>query len=141
MRNEKGIQVEMSDLYNILVIVSYGNSPEDVSALVEGPVSYTHLDVYKRQVHMQDVKRPHRVTAIVDADAGEVFYHRQNPNEVVHIDIFHSEGRVSPKEVSLSIRGAFSGLRLETQAKAPGPNIGPFIPYIDLCLLYTSRCV
>jgi magnesium chelatase subunit D len=88
--------------------------------------------VVSTKVHMQGVKRPHRVTAIVDADAGEVFYHRQNPNEVVHIDIFHSEGRVSPKEVSLSIRGAFSGLRLETQAKAPGPNIGPFIPYIDL---------
>ncbi len=41
LRNEKGIQVEMSDLYNILVIVSYGNSPEDVSALVEGLASLT----------------------------------------------------------------------------------------------------
>lgn len=36
LRHEKGIQVEMSDLYNVLVIVSYGNSPKDVSALLEG---------------------------------------------------------------------------------------------------------
>lgn len=36
LRYEKGIQVEMSDLYNILVIVSFGNSPRDISALLEG---------------------------------------------------------------------------------------------------------
>ncbi len=34
LRHEKGIQVEMSDLYNVLVIVSYANTSEDVSLLV-----------------------------------------------------------------------------------------------------------
>lgn len=35
LRMNKGIQVEMSDLYNILVIVSFGNTPCDVARLVE----------------------------------------------------------------------------------------------------------
>lgn len=36
LRDQMGIQVEMSDLYNILVIVSFGNTTEDISALLEG---------------------------------------------------------------------------------------------------------
>jgi len=35
LRFEKGIQVEMSDLYGVLVIVSFGNSTRDVTQLVE----------------------------------------------------------------------------------------------------------
>lgn len=35
LRKEHGIQVEMSDFYNVLVIVSYGNTPEDVNLLVD----------------------------------------------------------------------------------------------------------
>ncbi len=84
--------------------------------------------VVSTKVHMQDVKRPHRVTAIVDADAGEVFYHRQNPNEVVHIDIFHSEGRVSPKEVSLSIRGPFQDSVLKPRPKHLALTLGLSYP-------------
>lgn len=88
--------------------------------------------VVSTKVHVQDVSRPHEVTAIVNADAGEVFYNRQRPDEVIHIDIFHSEGRVSPTEVGLSIRGALSGLRLETSARNPGPTIEYYVPYIDI---------
>ncbi len=36
LKTHRGIQVEMSDLYNILVIVSFGNSRDDVSALLAG---------------------------------------------------------------------------------------------------------
>lgn len=35
LKNQKGIQVEMSDLYNVLVIVSFGNTPRDIYALIE----------------------------------------------------------------------------------------------------------
>lgn len=36
LRSKKGIQVEMSDLYNVLVIVSFGNSPQDIALLLDG---------------------------------------------------------------------------------------------------------
>ena len=36
LRDKLGIQVEMSDLYNILVIVSFGNTEADIRALLEG---------------------------------------------------------------------------------------------------------
>ncbi len=88
--------------------------------------------VVSTKVHVQDVSHPHEVTAIVNADAGEVFYHRQKPGEVIHIDIFHSEGKVSPTEIGLSIRGALSGLRLETSIRNPGPTIEYYVPYIDI---------
>lgn len=35
LREKKKIQVEMSDLYNVLVIVSYGNTPQEISLLVD----------------------------------------------------------------------------------------------------------
>ncbi len=34
LREKRGIQVEMSDLYNILVIVSFGNSPQEIEKLL-----------------------------------------------------------------------------------------------------------
>jgi arginine decarboxylase len=36
LREKHGIQVEMSDLYNLLVIVSWGNTTEDVAKLLRG---------------------------------------------------------------------------------------------------------
>jgi len=36
LRRECGIQVEMSDLYNVLVIVSFGNTPSDLARLLDG---------------------------------------------------------------------------------------------------------
>ncbi|HHX09831.1 MAG TPA: aminotransferase class I/II-fold pyridoxal phosphate-dependent enzyme [Firmicutes bacterium] len=42
LRDRMGIQVEMSDLYNILIIVSFGNTGEDIRALLEGLRSLRH---------------------------------------------------------------------------------------------------
>jgi lysine decarboxylase len=36
LKERMGIQVEMSDLYNILVIVSFGNTEQDIQALLDG---------------------------------------------------------------------------------------------------------
>ena len=42
LRNQCGIQVEMSDLYNVLVIVSFGNSLKDIYTLIEALKSLCH---------------------------------------------------------------------------------------------------
>lgn len=88
--------------------------------------------VVSTKVHMQDVAQPHKIMAIVNADAGEIFYQRSKPNDVVHVDIFHSEGTVNPKTVAFFIMGAMSGLSLETLTGQPGPSLPAFMPYIDI---------
>ena len=68
----------------------------------------------------------------MNSDAGQVFYHRNAQNEVIHIDVFHSEGRIKPEDVARSIVDAVSRTNLETIDGIPGPSLIPFLPYIDI---------
>ncbi len=101
--------------------------------LLEKPVAVRvgETTVVSTKVHMQDVSQPHEISAIINADAGEVFYQRSKPNEVVHVDVFHSEGTVNPKQVALSIMGAIN-THSETLTGQPAPPIQTFVPYIDI---------
>jgi len=45
--------------------------------------------VVSRKVHTIDVYCPQIVNVITNSDAGKSFYNRFNPNEVIHIDLFH----------------------------------------------------
>jgi len=88
--------------------------------------------VVSTKVHIHDVRRPWEVIALSAADAGEVFYHRKKPREIIHIDVFHSEGLVSPDEVALSVRSALSGLILQSEDGSPCSSLPGLFPYIDV---------
>ena len=88
--------------------------------------------VASTKVHVQEPAAPHKVTAIANADAGQAFYHKNGSNEIIHIDVFHSEGEVKPQDVARSVIDAMSGIQLETIDGRPGPSLKPFLPYIDV---------
>ncbi|HHY70805.1 MAG TPA: VWA domain-containing protein, partial [Thermoanaerobacterales bacterium] len=45
--------------------------------------------VVSRKVHTISPNTPENASIIVNADAGQVFYHRSAQNEIIHMDIFH----------------------------------------------------
>jgi len=45
--------------------------------------------VVSRKVHTINPSTPQIVSIIVNSDAGQVFYNRLLPNEIIHIDLFH----------------------------------------------------
>ncbi len=60
--------------------------------------------VCSRKVHTVDPYRPEVVTIISNADAGQVFYRRRRPREIVHVDIFHSVGHVRPQPIAQAVK-------------------------------------
>lgn len=96
------------------------------------PVRVGETAVVSTKVHLQDPALPDKITAVMNSDAGQVFYHRNAQNEVIHIDVFHSEGRIKPEDVARSIVDAVSRTNLETIDGIPGPSLIPFLPYIDI---------
>lgn len=88
--------------------------------------------VISAQVHMQDVRVPQEVTAVLGSDAGQVFYHRERAGEVMHMDIFHSPGRVDPKNVARNLLSALSGMQFEGYPGRPSPSVEPLMSYIDV---------
>lgn len=62
--------------------------------------------VVSRRVHVIDASRPNEVQVRSQVDAGAAFYGRQAPNQIVHIDVFHSPGDVSQVVVAAALRQA-----------------------------------
>lgn len=82
--------------------------------------------VISTKVHLLQVHEPGIVTVLTDCDAGHVFYDRQRPGEVCHIDLFHQ-----PAEVEH--RAAADVLRTVTAAAvAAGRMTASFADYIDV---------
>ncbi|MBP2634900.1 MAG: hypothetical protein H6Q72_807 [Firmicutes bacterium] len=50
--------------------------------------------VVSNNVHAFDAHKPEYVQILVNADAGQVFYYRQDRGRIGHLDIFHECGRV-----------------------------------------------
>jgi len=90
--------------------------------------------VVSAQVHVQDVSEPQEVTAVLGSDAGQVFYHREKPGEVLHIDVFHSPGCIHPRDVARSMLSSICGLRFEPSVPAGGTSqsLETLLPYIDV---------
>lgn len=88
--------------------------------------------VVSTQVHMQDMKEPDTVTAILESDAGRVFYRRENPGEILHVDVFHSPGRLDPRDVARSMLASLAGLKFQTGQGGCVSSMEAFLPYIDL---------
>lgn len=60
--------------------------------------------VCSRKVHMVDPYHPEIVTVVSNADAGQVFYKRRRPGEIIHMDIFHEVGKISPQPIAQAVR-------------------------------------
>jgi magnesium chelatase subunit D len=80
--------------------------------------------VVSRLVHTRDHQRPHGVMLMMGADAGQTFYGRQRPREVVHLDVFHAVGEVDHRRLAAALQGALG--------EEPGPNGRPLLDYFDL---------
>jgi len=62
--------------------------------------------VVSRKMHTMDPRRPEEVTVLANVDAGQAFYHRENPGEVFHLDVFHGCGQVDHRLTAALLRQA-----------------------------------
>jgi magnesium chelatase subunit D len=60
--------------------------------------------VVSRKVHTYDPRRPESLHIITNSDAGKVFYRRKKDHEVIHIDLFHSLGKVPARTVAEAVQ-------------------------------------
>lgn len=59
-----------------------------------------HTAVISRKIHSQTPQRPGQVNIIVNSDAGQTLYYRENKNEIIHIDIFHEIAKGDIHEIA-----------------------------------------
>lgn len=88
--------------------------------------------VLSAQVHVQDMSDPQDVTAILGSDAGQVFYHREKPGEILHIDVFHSPGCLDPRDIARGLVSSLSGMQFELGAGGFSTSMETFLSYIDV---------
>jgi len=62
--------------------------------------------VVSRKVHTIKPNTPQNISIIVNADAGQVFYNRLSPNEIIHIDLFHEIRTLNLKQLADFVKRA-----------------------------------
>ncbi|NLZ51931.1 MAG: VWA domain-containing protein [Thermoanaerobacteraceae bacterium] len=62
--------------------------------------------VVSRKVHTINPVTPQNIRIIVNSDAGQVFYHRFSPNEIIHIDLFHEIKTFNLKQLADFVKSA-----------------------------------
>ncbi|MCL4424892.1 MAG: VWA domain-containing protein [Firmicutes bacterium] len=67
--------------------------------------------VVSRKVHTLEPASPGVVSVALSADAGQTFYHRDKPGEVVHMDLFHELGEVDHRGVARAVQEAIDQAR------------------------------
>ncbi|HWI61227.1 MAG TPA: VWA domain-containing protein [Symbiobacteriaceae bacterium] len=72
--------------------------------------------VVSRQVHTIEAGSPHIVTILSTSDVGQAYYGRENPGDVIHIDIFHAVADVDHKAVAARLRQALAGVPASGEA-------------------------
>lgn len=60
--------------------------------------------VCSRKIHTIDPLRPEVVTVVQNSDAGQVFYHRRQMGEILHIDIFHDVKALDPVPIGAAAK-------------------------------------
>ncbi|HLO02531.1 MAG TPA: VWA domain-containing protein [Symbiobacteriaceae bacterium] len=80
--------------------------------------------VVSRLVHARDQSRPHGLMLLMGADAGQTFYGRKQPGEVVHLDVFHEAGEVDHRQVAGALMGELG--------QEIGPDGRPLLDLFDL---------
>lgn len=115
--------------------LSQKNAILKLSKLLEGPHSAARVGetcVVSTKVHVQDMRKPEQVIVIPSQDAGKVFYGRSKPSEILHMDIFHSEGKIPPREVAAGVISVLSGTSLESVDGSSPCSLKSFVSYIDI---------
>jgi magnesium chelatase subunit D len=67
-----------------------------------------HTSVVSRKVHSTSPINPEVVNIITNTDAGRIFYHRYNLDEVIHIDLFHEVSIIDVKSMAKDLILALS---------------------------------
>ncbi|MEW5933317.1 MAG: VWA domain-containing protein, partial [Bacillota bacterium] len=90
---------------------------ESVAAALEAGrgVHLGEAAVASLKVHTVDPRRPQELHVLMGSDAGQVFYHRRRPGEVIHLDVFHQLGAVDHRAVARAL-----GRAVEAWAASPG---------------------
>lgn len=60
--------------------------------------------VCSRKVHTVDPYRPEVIAVVANADAGKVFYRRQQVGDIIHVDIFHEIKHLSPQPIAAAVQ-------------------------------------
>lgn len=55
------------------------------------------------RIHTLDGRSPDTATVLYKEDAGRVLYNRKEENRILHLDVFHKTGRISPAAVRAGI--------------------------------------
>ncbi|BDG59276.1 VWA domain-containing protein [Caldinitratiruptor microaerophilus] len=66
-------------------------------------VRFGETAVVSRRVHTVELREPGVVSVLRHLDAGQVFYGRRRPDEILHVDLFHAVARVDPRGVAAAI--------------------------------------
>ena len=69
--------------------------------------------VVSLRVHLLSAVDPDTVTVLLDRDAGQVFYRRRHPGQILHLDVFHAPGAVPPGLVAGSFASAVAWYRAD----------------------------
>ncbi len=85
--------------------------------------------VVSRRIHVSEPQRPHALTILTDMDFGQAAYGREQPGEVIHIDIFHAVAEVDHRLVAAAIVKALCGVR----AVLPEGEGRLLADHLDLC--------
>lgn len=82
--------------------------------------------VVSTKVHMSNPSNPNLVAIIENADAGQVFYHRRQAHQIVHIDVFHNLAELPHRYVAAQLKKAVITYTFHLMADsawgAPLPN-------------------
>ncbi|HWR41989.1 vWA domain-containing protein [Sporomusa sp.] len=94
--------------YNALFLARLNPATEALkTALAEGKgVRIGQSTVISCKVHQYYPQKPETILILRNSDAGQVFYHRHDTDNVYHIDIFHQCGLVDPTLVAQAIHEA-----------------------------------
>lgn len=74
--------------------------------------------VASRSVHLLEPADPDGVMVVTDRDAGQVFYHRRWPGQVLHLDVFHAPGPVPPRSIAAAFDRSLRFYRQDRPATA-----------------------
>ena len=102
-----------------------------VGLMVCMPVSYTHLDVYKRQSLREFATEETVYPASFDTITGKIGFER------VEIDL-STKGRIPPSKMKLQ---KAKKTVIECSFFDSPMIIDSVCSWVNICLLYTSRCV
>ncbi|MDI6893514.1 MAG: VWA domain-containing protein [Bacillota bacterium] len=109
-----------------------------MAAALEGTrgVHLGEAGVASLKMHTVDPRRPQELHVLTGADAGQVFYHRRRPGEVIHLDVFHQLGAVDHRAVARALARAVDAWAatpgLPWPRESPDRAPGRILDYVDV---------